>query len=72
LIGSLGLFAGAARALSVLLQSREGLPWQASETGLQRLLLGIGWAALAGLGLFPQWAFQVWTHLPAMFLHLGQ
>jgi NADH-quinone oxidoreductase subunit N len=72
LVGSLGLFVGAIRALSVLFQSKEGSPWQAGETWVQRILLGLGWLVLAGLGLFPQWAFQVWTKLPAMFLHLGQ
>ena len=72
LVGSLGMILGAIRALSALFQTGEGVPWQVGETRMQRILLVLGWLVLAGLGLFPQWAFQVWTALPAMFLHLGQ
>jgi len=72
LVGSLGLFASAARVLSALTSAPEGTNWGTRETRVQRLILGVGSLALLLLGLFPQWALPLWTKLPAIFEHLGQ
>lgn len=72
LVGSLGLLVGAVRAGLALFRSHGRQGWEMREGWPQRLLLGASWAALAGLGLFPQWAFALWNRLPAMFQHLIQ
>jgi formate hydrogenlyase subunit 3/multisubunit Na+/H+ antiporter MnhD subunit len=72
LIGSLGLFASAVRVLAAFTAAPEGTPWGARENLTQRLFLSIGVLSLFVLGLFPEWALQLWTKLPAIFQHLGQ
>ncbi len=72
LVGSLGLFASAARVLAVLFSAPEGTNWGSRETQSQRLLVVVGLMGLLLLGLFPQWALPLWTKLPAIFEHLGQ
>jgi NADH-quinone oxidoreductase subunit N len=72
LIGSLGLFASAVRALAALVNAPAGTTWGTREAPTQRFLLAIGLLFLFLLGLFPQWALPLWTNLPAIFAHLGQ
>jgi NADH-quinone oxidoreductase subunit N len=72
LVGSLGLFASAVRALAALVMAPEVSPWQVREAPIQRLLLMSGSLLLFLLGLFPQWLLPLWTKLPVLFEHLGQ
>jgi NADH-quinone oxidoreductase subunit N len=71
LVGSLGLFAGATRALAALAGAPVGTKWSSLETQSQRILVIIGLLGLVLLGLFPQWSMPLWTKLPAIFEHLG-
>ncbi len=71
-LGSFGLASSAIRVLASLVSAPEGAYWEAFETRSQRLFMVIGWVALFLLGLFPQWAFPLWSKLPALFGHLGQ
>lgn len=70
LIGSLGLFFSAVRVLAALANAPEGTPWNSRETPVQKILVMIGLIGLILLGLFPQWAFSLWTKLPPIFEHL--
>ncbi len=70
--GSFGLFIAAIRTLSALIRTPEGARWQVRETRLQTILFSASWLAIFLFGLFPQWGWQVWNILPAIFTHLGQ
>ncbi len=72
LIGSLGLFVSAVRVLASIMDAPEGATWRTLETPAQRLFIMAGLLGLVLLGLFPQWAFSLWTKLPAIFEHLAQ
>lgn len=71
-IASIGLWIGALRSLSALLQAPEDAPWRLSETWDQRILIGVGLLGLFIFGLFPQWAQPLLANLPSMFEHLGK
>ncbi|MEI7848271.1 MAG: proton-conducting transporter membrane subunit [Chloroflexota bacterium] len=71
-IGTLGLWAAALRSMAVLTMAPADTPWKISESWSQRLLIGIGLAALLIFGLYPQWAQPFLANLPSMFTHLGK
>lgn len=71
-LASLGLWAAAMRSMAVLAMAPEHTPWKVGESWNQRILLGIGIAALMIFGLFPQWAQTFLANLPAVFEHLGK
>lgn len=70
--GVLGLAIGALRTLSALVTSAEGANWRSVETWMERILLGLGVAALFLLGLFPHWTQVILTRLPTVFERLGK
>ncbi len=72
LIGTLGLFVSAVRVLASIMDAPEGTTWKTIETPAERLFIMIGLLGLFLLGLFPQWAFSLWTKLPVIFEHLTQ
>jgi formate hydrogenlyase subunit 3/multisubunit Na+/H+ antiporter MnhD subunit len=72
LLGNLGIFISVLRAVYNFAIVHDETPWGSRETILQRVLLVIGILAIFLLGLFPQWAYPIWTRLPALFIHLGQ
>lgn len=72
LIGSLGLFTGLMRSLTVLCMAPEDRRWEVRESWPQRIFLTLGALALIILGLFPQWATPLLVRLPSVFEHLGQ
>jgi hypothetical protein len=55
LVGSAGLYIGAARAMLVLTRGSEAAPWKVSESWGQLILLGAGAVILMVIGLAPQW-----------------
>jgi NADH-quinone oxidoreductase subunit N len=71
-IGLLGLVISSLRTLAVLIMAPEKTPWQVSESWLERILLGLGIAAIFLVGLFPQWTQVLLVNLPALFEHLGK
>jgi formate hydrogenlyase subunit 3/multisubunit Na+/H+ antiporter MnhD subunit len=72
LVGSLGLFISGIRILISSTDASEGTTWKTIETPVQRLFVTFGLLGLFLLGLFPQWAFFLWTKLPAIFEHFLQ
>jgi NADH-quinone oxidoreductase subunit N len=72
LVGSLGLGIAAVRAAAALVAAPEGTNWEAHESWSQRIFIGLGWLALFGLGVFPQWVIPLLNRLPAIFEHLGR
>ena len=71
-IGNIGLFFSAIRVLLAFTSASEGTRWESRETGMQRILLAIGFLAMLLLGIFPQWVMPLWEKLPVIFTHLGQ
>jgi multicomponent Na+:H+ antiporter subunit D len=72
LLGILGLFVGAIRALAVLVMAPEGTEWKWNESSTQAIMLGVGMLGLFLLGLFPQLVQPLLAGLPQMFQHIGQ
>jgi len=72
LIGTIGLLAGAARTLGVLVRATEESGWDFRENWIQAIFAGIGVIGLFLLGFFPQLAQPLIGNLPAMFEHLGK
>jgi NADH-quinone oxidoreductase subunit N len=72
LVGSLGLLISAIRILVSITDISEGTTWRTLETPTQRLFMTVGLLTLFLLGLFPQWAFFLWTKLPVIFEHFVQ
>ncbi len=72
LIGNLGLFYASCRALSTFVAAPEERRWTSLETGIQRILLAMGFLGLILIGLFPQWVFPLWYNLPSIFSQIGK
>jgi formate hydrogenlyase subunit 3/multisubunit Na+/H+ antiporter MnhD subunit len=72
LIGLLGLLAGAARQLAMMVAQKDESPWKLGENLVQRGMLGVGVAGLFLLGTFPQVLTFLIAKLPLMFQHLNR
>ncbi|HEY3311951.1 MAG TPA: proton-conducting transporter membrane subunit [Anaerolineales bacterium] len=71
-LASLGLWVAAMRSMAVLAMAPANTHWKVSENWNQRILIGIGLAALMIFGLYPQWAQTFLANLPNIFEHLGK
>lgn len=65
LVGSLGLFIGSIRALSVLVGGPEERHWSRSERRLEAFYLLAGALGLLIMGSLPQWFLSFFINLPA-------
>ncbi|RME89774.1 MAG: hypothetical protein D6770_03765 [Anaerolineae bacterium] len=72
LTGMLGLLLAAIRVTFTLSASPAGTAWEWRETGMQRVLLGLGTIFIFAIGLFPQIVHPLLVNLPAIFEHLGR
>jgi len=71
-LGLAGMLTGAVRTLAVLVMAPDDTPWQWEDSWLQRILIGIGLAAMVFFGLFPQTLQPLLLRLPQAFEFLGQ
>lgn len=71
-LGSIGLFSGALRALTVLVMGPSEDPWQISEAPGSIGLLLLGGFGLLVIGIFPQWFLPAFVDMTNLFTILGR
>jgi formate hydrogenlyase subunit 3/multisubunit Na+/H+ antiporter MnhD subunit len=71
LLGNAGLLVGGLRTLAVLVMGTGDEENRIIENGPQKLLLGLGTAALVVVGLLPQWFLPIMTRLATVFVQEG-